>query len=781
MTEKQKYKKIVKKINQLEKKYQSFKNEDFVAQKNLFKMRLKSGVSLEEIMPEAFALVREAAKRILGLRAFDVQLLGAIAAHYGDIVEMKTGEGKTLAIIFPAFLNALSGKGVHIVTANDYLAKRDAQWMGKVYRLLGLSVDFINSQTNNFERQVAYGSDLTYVTSREVCFDFLKDNMVYELKEKRHRGFNYVIIDEADSVLIDEAQVPLVISSADNNKKQFKKDKILFIELNKIISHLENKKDFTLNKKNHSVFLTNQGIKKLEKLINVKNLYEENTDYIYYIECLLKAHYLFKRDQDYIIDDKGKVVIVDEFTGRIMEKHRYHQGIHQAIEAKEGAELNEESEVLALTTFQHFFKYYKKMAGFTGTAKTAEKELRTLYNKKVFVVPTNKPIKRKDLPDKFFLKWEDKINYLTWSTQEYFFKEGAALVGTRSVKKSTEIQKNLAEENIPSNVLNAKHTFREAEVISQAGQPQTVTVATNMAGRGTDIQLNEAVKKKGGLMVFGMERHNSRRIDNQLIGRSGRQGDPGKSQFLISADDSLIDVYFRKEYVKKIKKLKNYKRGTASKRMEKILRKAQERMEGIYFDQRFLNYEFDKVLERQRKDFYTQRQQILYNKNLKNFLVSLINKEFILDLNKKYKLKGQSSINKMTLEKIKSTLHQKVNNGWFALNLEKKHSYSIIEVKEKIRSALERYYQDFENFYSSSKMRQIEKTVILKVMDLLWIEHIKRVDELQDIALIKAIKNDDFFENYKLEMEKLYYKTLSAISPAIVSTFFRVINKLWNK
>ncbi len=781
MTKKQRYKKIVRKINQLEKKYQSFKNEDFIAQKDLFKMRLKSGVSLEEIMPEAFALVREAAKRILGLRAFDVQILGAIAAHYGDIVEMKTGEGKTLAIIFPAFLNALSGKGVHIVTANDYLAKRDAQWMGKVYRLLGLSVDFINSQTNNFERQVAYGSDLTYVTSREVCFDFLKDNMIYELKEKRHRGFNYVIIDEADSVLIDEAQVPLVISSANNDKKQFEKDKILFIELNKIISHLENKKDFTVNKKNHSVFLTNQGIKKLEKLINVKNLYEENTDYIYYIECLLKAHCLFKRDQDYIIDDKGKVVIVDEFTGRIMEKHRYHQGIHQAIEVKEEAKLNEESEVLALTTFQHFFKYYKKMTGFTGTAKTAEKELRTLYNKKVFVVPTNKPIRRKDLPDKFFLKWKDKINYLTWSTQEYFFKEGAVLVGTRSVKKSIEIQKNLAEENIPSNVLNAKHTFREAEVISQAGQPQTVTVATNMAGRGTDIKLNKAVKEKEGLMVFGMERHNSRRIDNQLIGRSGRQGDPGKSQFLISADDSLIDIYFRKEYIKKIKKLKNYKKGTISKKMEKILKKAQKRMESIYFDQRFLNYEFDKVLEKQRKGFYAQRQQVLYNKNLKKFLISLINKEFILDLNRKYKLKNQTSVDKRTLEEIKNTIHQKVNNGWFALNLEKKYNYDIIEIKEKIRSAVERYYQDFENFYSSSKMRQIEKTVILKVMDLLWVEHIKRVDELQDIALIKAIKNDDFFENYELEMEKLYYKTLSAISPAIVSTFFRVINKLWNK
>lgn len=781
MTKKQKFNKILKKINQLEKKVKSFGMDDFSAKKDLFKMKIKSGHSLDSFLPEAFALVREAARRTLGLRAFDVQILGAIAAHYGNIVEMKTGEGKTLTIIFSAYLNALTEKGVHVITANDYLTQRDARWMEEVYNLLGLSVGFITSQTDNFERQLSYRCDITYVTSKEVCFDYLKDNMLYDLSEKKHRGFNYAIIDEADSVLIDEAQIPLVISSNTGDRSQYEQDKIIFDKLNGIIKHLKEKIDFKLNKKNHTVFLTIQGIKKLEKLINVGNLYGEGVNYIYYIECLLKAYYLFKKDKDYIVDDENRVVIVDEFTGRIMSNHRYYQGIHQAIEAKEGVQINEESEVLAITTFQHFFKYYKKMAGFTGTAKTAQRELKALYKKDVFLLKTNKPVIRKDLPDKFFLKWQDKINYLTWATQEYFFKEGAVLIGTRSVRKSIEIQKALTGENIPSNVLNAKHTFREAEIIAGAGQPQTVTVATNMAGRGTDIELNEKVKEGGGLVVYGMERHNARRIDNQLIGRSGRQGDPGQSQFLISADDSLIDVYFKEEYIEKIKKFKDYKKGVISKRMDKILERAQDRMESIYFDQRVLNYEFDKVLEKQRKDFYMQRKQIIMNKNLKKFLISLINKEFIFQLSKEKFLGKTNFIDKNSLRLIKLKIDNLVKNGWFKLNFRKNEKYNIIKAKKEIKNSLERYCQDFENFYSSKKTREAEKVVILKVMDLLWIEHIKKVDGLQDAALINAINNENFFDEYELNMDSLYHKTLGSISPVAMKTFFRVINNLWNK
>lgn len=773
--EQHQYSFIVRKINQLEKEMRALKEGDFIVKTKLFKIRLQKKETLNALLPEAFALMREAARRTLGLRAYDVQLLGAIAAHYGNIVEMKTGEGKTLTILFPAFLNALEEKGVHVITANDYLAKRDALWMKKAYNLLGISVNYITSETNDFDRQVAYASDISYVTSNEVCFDFLKDNMIYDERNKRHRGFHYAIIDEADSVLIDEAQIPLVISDA---KETPEKDKEIFRKLNGVIKQLKKNIDFKIDKKSQGVYLTIAGIKKLEQIISVQNLYSEENSYIYYIECLLKAHFLFAKDKDYVIDGY-QIVIVDEFTGRLMHNHRYYQGIHQAIEVKEGLEIQNENEVLALTTFQHFFRNYEKITGLTGTAKTAEKEFRLLYSKKVFEVPTNKPVIRTDAADKFFLSWEDKLNYLAWATQEYFFKNRAVLIGTRSVRKSRQVHEALVKENIPSNVLNAKNTAREAEVISQAGRPQIVTVATNMAGRGTDIELEPEVKNQGGLLIYGTERHNARRIDNQLIGRAGRQGDPGESLFLISADDELINVYFRREYEIRMKKIKGKETGVKDKKLGKILSRAQKRMENIFFDQRVLNFELDKILEKQRKDFYRQREQVLKSPDLRKITLLVIQKQLISEIRKKYRI--NNFVLPQTLQKIKKDIETIVNNGWFQISFPNKKNYSIIEIADLIKIAIEKYYRDFENFHSRQKTQALEKTATLKIMDMSWIEHLKKVEQEQDSAMITSINDSEFFEKYEVAMDKLYQNLLQSLPRIISRTFFKIINNLWSK
>ncbi len=587
------YRRIVTKINKLEPSVQQMSDGDFQQKTLEFKNGLKEGrIVPEDIVVEAYALVREVARRVLGLRAYNVQLQGALAVQEQKIIEMKTGEGKTLTILFPAYLNALEGKGVHIVTANDYLAERDAMEMKKVYEFLGLSVGYITSKTSVFDRQVAYGADVTYATNNEIGFDFLRDNMLYEAKNKRQRGLYSVIIDEVDSVLIDEAQTPLVIS---NNKAQDVNAGDIYLKLKPIISQFQKDIDYTVDFKKQTVAMTPVGLKKVEQGIGVHNLYEDDdVDYIYYVTRLLKAYVLFERDRDYIVDN-GEVVIVDEFTGRLMYNHRYYQGIHQAIEAKEGLTIQSENKTLASVTFQHLFKRYKKIAGLTGTAWTAKKEFRLFFGKEVVQIPTNKPIRRVDKPDRFFVNWEDKMNYVTWATQEYYFKGGATLVGTRSVKKSEDVYKHLLESNIPSQVLNAQHTKREAEIIAQAGQPQTVTVATNMAGRGTDIKLADSVKEQLGLSIFGTERHNARRIDNQLIGRGGRQGDPGQSQFLISADDVLIKTYFQDKYLNTIKKFGDVKQGVENGKLARISNEAQQRMEDVLFDQRVLGFEFDKV------------------------------------------------------------------------------------------------------------------------------------------------------------------------------------------
>jgi len=555
----------------------------------------------------------------------------------------------------------------------------------------------------------------------------------------------------------------------------------LFIKLNPLIKQLKKGIDLKVSQKDQTVYMTINGIKKLEKLIGVGGLYSEKNNYIYYVECLLKAHYLFKKDRDYVVEG-DKIIIVDEFTGRLMRDHRYYQGIHQAIETKEGVSIKNENEVLASITFQHFFRYYKKIAGLTGTAKEAEKEFRMLYDKKVFVVPPNKPIIREDLPALFFPVWEDKVKHLAWSVHEHFFKDRAVLIGTRSVKKSYQIHRSLLADNIPSNVLNAKHTAREAEVVSMAGQPQAVTVATNMAGRGTDIELDLKVKKASGLVIYGTEKHNTKRIDNQLIGRAGRQGDPGQSIFFISADDELINVHFRDEYEKRISKIKNARTGIRDKKLEKILDRAQKRMEHMFFDQRVLNFELDKVLEKQRSNFYQQRELVLKSSDFKKIILVCLCEQFTEVVFKKYKIeKNKLRITQSTAMKIKKEAERIILNGWFKLCFPTKANYSIIEMKSFLDLALEKYYQDFEEFYTSKRMRKLEKISVLKIMDIAWTEHLKRVEQEQDAALIDSINNSDFFDEYEKKMSNLYQKFSYSISRNILNSFIRIIDNLWKK
>jgi preprotein translocase subunit SecA len=777
------YRRMVTKINKLEPAMQKLADADFKKQTVVLSEALKNGKTFEDIIEEAYALVREAASRITGMRAYNVQLQGALAVHEQKIAEMKTGEGKTLTILFPAYLNALEGNGVHVVTANDYLAERDAKEMSKVYEMLGVSVGYVTSKTNPFDRQVAYSSDITYLTNNELGFDFLRDNMLYEAKNKRQRGLNFAIVDEADSVLVDEAQTPLVIS---NNKTDDGNTENVYLKLNSPIAQFQENIDYNMNSKKQTVSFTPAGLAKLEKTVGVQNLYEDGeVDYIYYATRLLKAYVLFKRDRDYIVDN-GEVVIVDEFTGRLMYNHRYYQGVHQAIEAKEGLTIKSENKTLANITFQHLFKRYNRMAGLTGTAISAKKEFRMLFGKDVVEIPTNKPIKRVDREDKFFVNWEDKMKYLTWATQENYFKKGAILIGTRSVRKSADAYKHLLEANIPAQVLNAQHTKREAEIISAAGQAQTVTVATNMAGRGTDIKLADSVKAELGLTIFGTERHNARRIDNQLIGRGGRQGDPGESQFLISADDSLIQTYFKDEYLKVINNLGDTLKGVSNRKLQKISDMAQKKMENALFEQRVLSYEFDKVLDKQRRSFYRQRERVLSDRNFKSETLDLIHKEIYRIMLAKYKI-GSKSFAESQARNISKEVSVLVANQKFNELLDNKMNKYFQEektvvtaVKDVIYGAIKEYYEYLESIIGEEKLRMTEKTVTLKVLDLLWVRHLEQVTEMQEAALVLSISQNGFFEDYRIRMAKLYQQMLLSTPRVITMTFFRTINKLIN-
>ncbi len=616
------YKKRIKNINMLEPKYKAMSDDELKATFNQLRESVKSGEkSVDDVLFDSFAITREASKRVLGLRHFDVQLIGGIVLHEGNIAEMKTGEGKTLVATLPVALNAMVGRGVHVVTVNDYLARRDATDMGKLYEFLGYSTGCITSEVEDGEeRKAEYSKDITYGTNNEFGFDYLKDNMKIKLEDKVQRDHFYAIIDEVDSILIDEARTPLIISGSTQ------RDPALYFQANIIAKQLEKgeelpakpgepKKmtgDFVVDEKNRNIIMTEQGLEKAEKLFDVDNLFSlENASMVHHLDQALKAHYLFEKDVDYVVKD-GEVIIVDEFTGRLSEGRRYSEGLHQAIEAKEGVIVQEESQTLAEITYQNYFRMYEKLAGMTGTAQTEATEFSEIYGLDVISIPTNVPVKRKDLNDLIFMSEDEKLEAVIKKVRELNSKGQPILIGTASIEKSELIHKRLKKEKITHNVLNAKNHAKEAEIIKNAGQKGAVTVATNMAGRGVDIKIDDEVRKLGGLAIIGTERHESRRIDNQLRGRSGRQGDPGVSQFFLSLDDNLLRI-FGGDKIRNIMQRMNVDRGEYidSKLVTRSVEKAQKRVEAMHYESRKNILEYDDVANFQRKAIYTFRNQLL--------------------------------------------------------------------------------------------------------------------------------------------------------------------------
>ena len=602
----EKFKKIADEIDSLDAEMSELTDKELKAKTKEFKERLTNGETLEDIKVEAFAVAREAAYRVIGEKPYYVQLLGGLAIHYGNIAEMKTGEGKTLTSILPAYLNALTGDGVHIITVNEYLAGRDAVWMGKIYEFLGLTVGINYREYNQEQKRQAYNCDIMYSTNNEIGFDYLRDNMVVRAEDRVQRPLNFVIIDEVDSVLIDEARTPLIISGGKMQSAN------LYIQADKFAKTLKENDGYIYDEKTKATSLDEEGIKKAEKYFNIKNLYDiEHATLVHFINQALHANYSMKKDFDYVIQD-GKIVIVDQFTGRLMPGRAFSEGLHQAIEAKEGVQINEETKTLATITFQNLFRMYKKIAGMTGTAKTEEEEFREIYNMYVIEIPTNKPIIREDFSDLIFATAEGKYKAIVKEIKERHAKGQPVLVGTVAVENSEKLSNMLKKEKIPHEVLNAKNNAREAEIIAKAGEKGAVTIATNMAGRGTDIKLGKGVKELGGLCVLGTERHESRRIDNQLRGRSGRQGDPGMTQFCVSFEDDLM-VRFGTDRAKALLQRVGFdgELSIRSKALSRSIESAQKRVEGNNYDTRKHLLEYDDVINNQRMIIYGKRNQIL--------------------------------------------------------------------------------------------------------------------------------------------------------------------------
>ena len=609
---------LVDRITNLEPEYRALSDAQLQAKTALFKERLDADEPLEDLLPEAFATAREASARVLGMRPFDVQVIGGIVLHQGKIAEMKTGEGKTLVATMPAYLNALTGRGVHIVTVNDYLARRDAHWMGGIYRFLGLTVDTIVHGLDDNERRQAYAADITYGTNNEFGFDYLRDNMKFSLEDYVQRDFHYAIVDEVDSILVDEARTPLIISGPAEESTQ------LYYTLNQVSKQLKQDQDFTVDEKARSVIITEEGVAHAEKLVNLPNLYDpRNIEVLHHLNAALKAHNLFKRDVDYIVKE-GQVLIVDEFTGRLMPGRRYSDGLHQALEAKEGVKIENENQTLATITFQNFFRMYDKLAGMTGTADTEAEEFKKIYNLEVMIIPTDQKMIRTDYPDAIYRTEAEKYTAVVADITDCYQRGQPVLVGTTSIEKSEHVSRLLKKEGIKHEVLNAKQHEKEAQIVAHAGQMGRVTIATNMAGRGTDIVLGEGVVERGGLHILATERHESRRIDNQLRGRSGRQGDPGTSRFYLSLEDDLLRI-FGSDRIKGLMGRLGMDDGEPIEHrlVSNAIEKAQKRVEGHNFDIRKHLLEYDDVMNKQREVIYSQRRQILSGITLEEDLMDM--------------------------------------------------------------------------------------------------------------------------------------------------------------
>ena len=739
-------------IEALSSEYSELSDEKLKAKTNEFKERLVNGETLDDILVEAFATIREAAKRVIGEYPFRVQLLGGIAIHYGNIAEMKTGEGKTLTTILPAYLNALTGKGVHVITVNEYLTTRNAEWMGKIFELLGISVGVNLRELTPSEKRKEYEKDILYTTNNELGFDYLRDNMVVKKENRVQRELNFAILDEVDSILIDEARTPLIISGGKMESKN------LYVSADTFVKTLKKDTDYTVDEKTKSVSLTEDGSDKACKFFKIDNLYDiSNSALVHHIDQSLKANYGMQNDVDYVVQD-GEVIIVDQFTGRLMKGRAFSEGLHQAIEAKEGVKINDETKTLATITFQNLFRMYNKLSGMTGTAKTEEEEFRNIYNMYVIEIPTNKDVIREDLPDLVFATKKAKFNAIVREIKERHSTGQPILVGTIAIETSELVSKMLTKENIKHEVLNAKNHAREAEIIAKAGEIGSVTIATNMAGRGTDIKLGEGVKELGGLCVIGTERHESRRIDNQLRGRAGRQGDPGVSQFFVSLEDELM-VRFGTDRIKTLMQTAGFDdQAIRSKIFTGSIESAQKRVEGNNFDIRKQLLQYDNVMNEQREIIYKRRNEILDSDSIhervldsfKDYISSIVNKYLMSEEENKYEnLKDYVNKNLLKMKKIKlSDIDGKMPE----------------EVSQEIFEVLSEDYEKKINELPWELVSEFEKAISLRVIDTNWMNHINNMEHLRDGVGLRGYANEDPLQAYIKEGYQIFDNMMDKIS-----------------
>ncbi|MFZ2851137.1 MAG: preprotein translocase subunit SecA [Leptotrichiaceae bacterium] len=807
--------KDVKKINSLESEIEKLEDLQLKGKTEEFKMRITNGESLDSVLPEAFAVVREAAKRVLGMRHYDVQLIGGMILHSGKISEMKTGEGKTLMSTLPIYLNALTGKGVHVITVNDYLAKRDRDTMSELYDFLGLSSGVVVASISPEERKAAYEADITYGTNNEFGFDYLRDNMVHEMESKVQREHNYAIVDEIDSILIDEARTPLIISGAAEETTHWYnvfsevvtrltrsvKTETIKDKKNTVIP-AEDWEDYEVDEKAHTVTMTEKGVKNVEKMLKLDNLYSpETVELTHFLSQALKAKELFKRDRDYIVNDKGEVIIVDEFTGRLMEGRRYSDGLHQAIEAKEKLEVAGENQTLATITLQNYFRMYKKLSGMTGTAKTEEEEFKQIYRLPVVIVPTNMPVIRKDFPDVIYMTGRAKYNAIVAKIQELFEKGQPVLVGTASIQHSEELSDLLKRSKIPHELLNAKHHEREAEIIAQAGRYKTVTIATNMAGRGTDIKLGgdpemlaskvaekgtdeyksiieiykkdceenkKAVIAAGGLFILGTERHESRRIDNQLRGRGGRQGDPGASEFYLSLEDDLMRLFGGdrlKMFMNSFKMPEDEE--IRSKMITRSVENAQKRVESRNFSIRKNLIEYDDVSNKQREIIYKQRDKVLRNENLKEFIQGMMLEtvEDLVDTSLNGESRSQWNFD---------FLREKLRENYDYTLPENTQDMDKKEIIETINNDLLAIYNNKEKSVDEDTFRKIENYIMLEVLDQRWRENLKDLTELREGIHLRSYAQKNPVSEYKIISADIYNEMIDTIKREVSSFMIKI-------
>ncbi|WP_302167514.1 preprotein translocase subunit SecA [Dialister invisus] len=757
---------VEEKINPQESALKKLSDSSLANKTNAFKARLAKGETLDDILPDAFAVIREASRRVLGMRQFDVQLIGGIILHRGNIAEMGTGEGKTLVATAPVYLNALEGKGAHVITVNDYLAKRDSEWMGQVYKFLGLSVGLIVHDLDFEQRKIAYNSDITYGTNNEFGFDYLRDNMVSSLDQMVQRPLHYCLIDEVDSILIDEARTPLIISgpgqkSTDN-----------YYVMSKLVPQLKLGEDYTIDEKQKTVAPTEAGVSKMEKMLKVDNLYDtDNLELNHLFVQALRAQVMMERDRDYVVKD-GEVVIVDEFTGRLMYGRRYSDGLHQAIEAKEGLQVQRESQTLATITFQNYFRMYDKLAGMTGTAKTEEQEFIKIYGLEVFQVPTNRPVQRKDLPDVIFKTKRGKYRAVVREIERRHATGQPMLVGTTSIEQSEQLSHMLKEAGIVHNVLNAKYHELEAQIVAQAGQKGQVTIATNMAGRGTDIVLGEGVSELGGLAIIGTERHESRRIDNQLRGRAGRQGDPGSSQFFLSLEDDLLRI-FGGDNIKKFMEKMGLEEDEEirSSMVSSAIQKAQKRVEERNFDIRKYVLEYDDVMNQQRKVVYEQRRKILEGQDMKDQILNMV------DMLINHGLETYANPKLYPEEWDFDALIKYCEKYFLApgeVKLDEIENMSREEIGRKLMDIAHETYEAREKSIGSSMMRELEKAVMLKVVDSKWMEHLDDMDMLKEGIGLRSYGQRNPIVEYKVEAFNIFSEMQQSMIETIILYLYHI-------